>query len=366
MKLIFIMSDSFRRDHIGTYGAKWTRTPNLDRLAAMSTVFDRCYVGSFPTLCNRRDIHLGVGYQGKAFNPWTHISNDEIMLAERLREKDVHTMLITDAVNTIFKGANHKGFDFFCINRGQEGDPVWSDNSVPLELSIPSHLIRYPIERWHRVLMNRANRRVEQDWFAPRTFKWACEWLQRNRTRDDFMLWVETFDPHEPWDPPSWYIDYYDEGYEGRVFEAPTYGRCRDMGITDEEAHHIHARYCGECSMVDTAVGQLMTTLEELSLLDQTAIIFTSDHGVYQNLKGDNGLIGKPNRVGSDGMSMAGGAPMTPLLEFLPLRTALMRIPLFIHAPGQKTTRRSDEIVQPWDLTPTIMDMFGIPAPGYY
>jgi len=63
VKTIFIMSDSFRRDHIGAYGNPWIHTPNLDRLAGMSNVFEGMYVRSFPTGPNRRDIMVGKGYQ---------------------------------------------------------------------------------------------------------------------------------------------------------------------------------------------------------------------------------------------------------------------------------------------------------------
>ena len=71
MKTIFIMSDSYRRDHVGAYGNEWIHTPHLDRLAGMSNVFDQAYVGSYPTGPNRRDIALSQGHApGHAFNPW--------------------------------------------------------------------------------------------------------------------------------------------------------------------------------------------------------------------------------------------------------------------------------------------------------
>jgi len=364
MKLIFIMSDTFRRDHIGAYGNKRIHTPNLDRLAAMSYVFDHCYVGSFPTLPNRRDIHLGVAHKGERFNKWRGIEDDEVTLAQRLREKRIHSMMINDTANSVTNGKNFfKGFSCYEAIRGQEGDNMWSDLSVPLEFPVPPHLIRYNAERWHQVLVNRSRRRVEDDYFAPGTFKRACEWLERNRARDSFLLWVETFDPHEPWDPPQHYIDLYDPGYTGRVFESPTYGLYRKMGITDREVRHIHARYCGECTMVDTAVGRLMRTLETLNLIDDVAIIFTSDHGTHMGLEGDDGRICKPHRWGADGMVMPAGRPIKQPVEDRPMLTGTMRIPLFIHLPKQSRPKRFSQIVQPWDLTPTVLEMAGLKPP---
>lgn len=61
MKVILVNADTFRRDHVGVYGNKWIHTPNLDRLAEESTVFDGAHIGSFPTVPNRRDVFLGHG-----------------------------------------------------------------------------------------------------------------------------------------------------------------------------------------------------------------------------------------------------------------------------------------------------------------
>ena len=78
MKVIFILSDSVRQDHLGCYGNRAIHTPNLDRLAAGATVFDEMVAGSFPTGPNRRDILLSKGHApGHAFNPWINIRDDE-------------------------------------------------------------------------------------------------------------------------------------------------------------------------------------------------------------------------------------------------------------------------------------------------
>jgi len=364
MKTIYLMSDTFRRDHIGAYGNKWIRTPNLDRLAAESALFERAYIGSFPTIPNRRDTLLGHGDQGLPFNRWKMIENDETTLPERLAEKKIPSMLITDTQNNVTNSKNlYKGFTAWALNRGQEGDVCWLDENVPLEFPVPQDLIRYRAEMWHRVLVNRAHRRVETDWFAPGTYTMAIEWLQQNYKRKDFFLWIDTFDPHEPWDPPEYYLDLYDRGYKGRVFDAPTYGLRKKMGITDREMKNIRARYAGEVTMVDTWVGQLLGALERLGILDETIVIFTSDHGTMFDTPGDNGLICKPNTVGADGMCMSAGRPMKQPLQYYPIFENVARVPLMIRMPGMKKGNRLRAIVQPWDMTATILDLVGIKKP---
>ncbi len=365
MKAIFIMSDSFRRDHIGAYGNESIQTPNLDRLAGMSHVFEDMYAGSFPTGPNRRDIHVGKGEApGTPFNSWKNIEPDEVTLAERLGRAGVPSQMITDVANGAARGANmFKGFGAYHVNRGQEGDSYFLDDSADLDYPLPPELIRYNEAGLHRVLMNRARRRCEEDYFAPGTFKLACEWLERNWRREQFLLWVEVFDPHEPWDPPPWYLDLYDPGYGGRVFEFPPYGYYRKMGITEREIRHTQARYAGEVTMVDHAVGRLLATLQKLGLTDEVAIVFTSDHGIYAGHHGDAGCVGKPWLVCDETAWLVGGDFSVRNPTRLPLRTGTMRIPLIIKLPGQTQGERHRGIVQPWDLHPTMLELFGMDPP---
>jgi arylsulfatase A-like enzyme len=190
------------------------------------------------------------------------------------------------------------------------------------------------------------------------------DWLDRNYRRKDFFLWIDTFDPHEPWDPPQYYIDRYDPGYKGRVFEAPTYGLRRKMGITDRELKHIRARYAAEVTMVDAWFGHLLQKVERLGILDETVIIFTSDHGTAFDGPGDFDMIQKANVIGADGMCMSAGQPLKDPKQFFPISRNIARIPLIIHLPGMRKTRRIKGIVQPWDLTATILDLFGMPRPA--
>ncbi|MBM3212457.1 sulfatase [Candidatus Poribacteria bacterium] len=364
MKVIYIMADTFRRDHLGVYGNKWIHTPNLDRLASESAVFDNAYIGSFPTVPNRRDTLLGHGDIGLPFNRWKAFERTEVTLPQRLSEKDIPSMWIGDTQNNVTNGINmYKGYSAWYLNRGQEADPYWLDDNIPLEWPVPHELIRYTEKTWHQVLINRAHRQVETDWFAPGTYSVAMKWLERNYKRENFFLWIDTFDPHEPWDPPKHYVDMYDPGYKGRIFDAPTYGLRKMMGITDEEMQHIRACYAGEITMVDTWIGYFLDKMKQLGIADKTLLIFTSDHGTMFDTPGDNGLICKPNTVGADGMFMSAGRPAKNPIQYFPIYQNVARIPLMIRLPGMKEGKRTMDIIQPWDLTATILDAFGIPKP---
>ena len=364
MKTILILADTLRRDHVGAYGNPWIHTPNMDCLAVGASLFEHAYIGSFPTVPTRRDIFLGLGDRGVPFNRWKGLERDEVTMPERLAQRRIPSMMITDVQNTVTRGINlDKGFTAWHCNRGQEGDPCWSDATVPLEFPVPPDLIRYHADWWHQILMTRAHRRTEEEWFAPGTYATAVRWLEQNHRRDDFFLYLDTFDPHEPWDPPEWYEKLYDPDFRGRRFDAPTYGLVKQLGLTKRELQNIRARYAGEVTMVDTALGRLLGTLERLGIYDETLIIFTTDHGTCFDYPGDNGMLCKANMLGDDGRIMAAGKPPVEPLHYYPHYTGVCRIPLTIKLPGQRQGRRVPAIVQPWDLQPTILDAFGMKTP---
>ncbi|MBI1928715.1 sulfatase-like hydrolase/transferase, partial [Candidatus Poribacteria bacterium] len=121
MNLIFIVSDTFRRDHLGCYGNPAIRTPYLDKFATISTVFDAAYLCSFPTVPARFEFLTGmVAFPTRGWQP---MPTDQTTLAERLREVGYISMGIFDTSNLMRQGYNYmKGFNAFEWVRGQEGD----------------------------------------------------------------------------------------------------------------------------------------------------------------------------------------------------------------------------------------------------
>ena len=94
MNIVLIISDTFRQDHLGCYGNTWIHTPHLDQLASQSTVFDRCYAASFPTVPHRAD--LLTGKYSFTYLGWRPLSQSEITLAQLLTAAGYSTMGIVD------------------------------------------------------------------------------------------------------------------------------------------------------------------------------------------------------------------------------------------------------------------------------
>ena len=92
MNLIWIVADTFRRDHLGAYGNDFIRTPALDALASGSTRFDRHYAAGFPTMPTRADHFTGrwtISFMG-----WEPFADDVTTLAQLLAQQGVHTILL--------------------------------------------------------------------------------------------------------------------------------------------------------------------------------------------------------------------------------------------------------------------------------
>ena len=180
---------------------------------------------------------------------------------------------------------------------------------------------------------------------APLTMVQAAKCLEQIY-QDKFFALVDTWDPHEPWDPPAYYVRHYLPDYAGERVHPP-YGECKKHGMTDRDIAVARALYSGELELVDRWIGHLLDQLAYLGIEDSTAIIFVSDHGF---LLGEHGLMGK----------MVRRAPGEATWMRSPLYEEIAKVPLLIHVPGAKPGRTS-KLACALDLAPTICDMAGLP-----
>ncbi len=348
MNVIWITSDSLRRDHIGAYGNKQIQTPSLDGLAARSARFQRHYAAAFPTMPARAD-HF-TGRWTMSFMGWSPLPSKVTTLAEILSAKGLHTAAVVDTPFYLRDGMNYdRGFRSFFMNIGQEG----------------SGAKRLKDGR-HESQDRRATWRFESDYNAPQTFTKAAQWLERHY-KEDFFLYIDTWDPHEPWDAPLYYTERYLPGYDGEIIE-PIYGYWKDVpGFTQEKLEKAHASYCGEITMVDTWLGYLLQRIENMGLMENTAIIFTSDHGFYFGEHG--GLFGKmvyekgPDKqypsLDDWDKQIDGG-----IWAYSPLYEEIINIPLFMYIPGILGADYG-QLTSTIDVMPTVLELLGCDRPDF-
>jgi arylsulfatase A-like enzyme len=343
MNIIVIVADSLRADHVGCYGSP-VKTPNIDKLAAESAVFENAYGENLPTLPCRTAWWTGRYLFTQ--RGWQPFEPTDYLLAEVLWDKGITSALVTDTYHMHKPVYNcGRGFDTVVWVRGQEYDPWIVDEDIKVDLK-KHHRLRGDDgdELWRnrfiQYLKNVSWYRTEEDYCVARVIKAAIRWLEHvTRTRkDNLFLWVDCFDPHEPWDPPSPYREMYDPGYEGQELIDPVPGPTEGY-MTDDEVRHTLALYAGEVTFVDKWVGGLLDRIRELGLFENSLIMFTSDHG---EPFGEHGIIRKARPSAYE---------------------ELAHIPWIIHHPdGLGKGKRFPGFVQPPDLTPTVLDALGIAA----
>jgi arylsulfatase A-like enzyme len=346
MNIVFFMTDTFRRDNLSCYAPTRVQTPRLDKFAQRAHVFDNAYLGSFPTVPNRLDIFSGrfsfVDHE------WCPLPSATVTLQQILTSSGYVTEMIVDNPHLLENGFNYsRGFSGFEWIRGQETD-TW--RTAPKNVYVPANKKK---NRSSEFILRGYGRNVawwkrEEDRFAARTVRTACQWLEENQDQEKFFLYLDLFDPHEPWDAPKKYLDIYEKEYHGEELTYPHYNFWREY-LTDEELNHYHNLYMAEATMVDHWFGVLVDKVEELGLSEDTAIVFVSDHGF---LFGEHDLIGKSLLTEKEGGIFS--------YEALPMYDDIRRVPLMIRLPGQSKSQRIKGMAQSPDLMPTVLEMAGL------
>jgi arylsulfatase A-like enzyme len=337
MNLIWIVSDSVRRNNLGAYGNTKMHTPSLDSFAAKSIRFDRHYIGSFPTMPTRADFF--TGRNTISFMKWGPLPQNEVTLPQILAGKDITTAAVVDTPYFLRDGMNYDhGFQYYIENPGQH-------NSVGLpHVTDRKEGGDFITERRH-----------ESDYFAPATFIKAMNWLE-SHYKENFFLYIDTWDPHEPWDAPRYYTELYLPDYDGEIVHPPYVKWNQIPGYREEKVKKAYACYRGEITMVDTWFGFFMKKLENLSLMDRTVIIFTTDHGFYFGEHG--GIFGKMQLI--DPMTTGGGPGEWTHSPFYEEVTA---IPLMIYMPNNQPGVYKG-LTSAVDLMPTVIDIMGYKVPS--
>ncbi|MFH1570786.1 MAG: sulfatase-like hydrolase/transferase [Gemmatimonadota bacterium] len=355
MNVIVLLSDTFRYDYLGCNGNDWIGTEELDRFARRAACFDQHYLSSFPTIPNRTDLF--TGRYSFPFHGWRPLATDIPVLSTIFGDAGYQSQLICDTPHLMGRAHQfERGFTGAYWIRGQEGDrPLLKGNLAPRQV-VPSDA-RTRVDpgmrdtKWGNLatLHTWTNRdwAWEEDRFCAQTARTASRWLEENADAQPFLLWVDFFDAHEPWDPPEYLVRRYDApGYDGPPMIHPNYGPA--SAFSRAELANLKAHYAAEAYLVSKWVGHVLRKVEELGLFDDTVVVFTTDHGMFL---GEHDRTGKSNIHPDDE-------------RVWPLYREIAHTPLMIAAPGVKGGRRVQALAQPVDLLPTLLDLTGVKGKG--
>lgn len=327
MKVVLLLFDSLNRHFLSPYGKTEAVTPNFDKLAEQTVTFENHYAASLPCMPARRDLHTGrCNFLHRSWGPLEPF--DESVF-EMLKQNGISSHLITDHQHYWEDGGAtyHNRYSSYEFVRGQEGDLWKTDLNVK---KLPPHLGRAELQ-------DESNRQFYQQQAAyplDNVFQLAEEFLETNGQASDWLLQIECFDPHEPFDVEEHYSDLPEEDRLSLRFDWPEY---RKVTESPAAVAHLRSQYATLLKKCDEKLGTLLRIFDEQQLWEDTALIVTTDHGF---------LLGE-----HDSWAKA----------VHPFYNEIAHIPLFYWDPRTKEKNTAATgLTQTIDLAPTLLDLFGM------
>ncbi len=324
MKAVMIMYDSLNKRYLSPYGCDWVQTPNFERLARHTAVYDNFFCGSMPCMPARRELHTGrLNFLHRGWSPCEPF--DESM-PQMLSQNGIYSHLITDHCHYWEDGgANYwQRFSSFSFVRGQEGDKWGYD--------VDGFDGQYQPRR--QDVVNRRLMEDEKDYQHVRCYEEGRKFILENKDKDNWYLQLEYFDPHEPFFVPERFKKLYAE--RTTSIDWPEY---RPYG--EEEAGKVRefvTNYAALVTMCDEYLGRILDLFDEYDLWKDTLLIVNTDHGF---LLGEKGYVGK---------------------NYMPVYDELANIPFFLHDPlhPEADGTRVEALAQTPDIPCTVLDFFGM------
>jgi arylsulfatase A-like enzyme len=309
MNILLIVADALRADHLSCYGYPRYTTPFIDRLAETGCLFSQTFSVSNSTdpcftslLTGRHPITHGITAMYGPERKERQLAESLPVLAELLQEKGYATAAV-DTLQKWFK----RGFEDYLL-------PGHGEKPVPLAGVV-----------------------FEGDAITER----ALEWAEKFPGGRPYFLFLHYWDTHAPYTPPTRF---------SRLFEDDALWReplprkvfldiIRQAPFTAAEMRLQKANYDRELAYMDTELERLFARLAEKGLMEDTLVVFTSDHGesLWEH---------------------------DIMLIHYGLYDPAISIPLIIRAPGKLPEgKRVSGLASQVDIMPTILELAGIDAP---
>lgn len=363
LNLLFIYTDQQAISTLGCYGNPVIETPNMDRLAVESVLFENCYVTQ--PLCTPSRASLLNGLYPHACGCTTNnipLSLDIPCLPE-----------IGDfrAYRTCHNGKWHLGDEIF----PQHGFQEWIGTEDTYRRYWRPWRDKNARSPYFQFLLDNGFQpdttfpdgapcfsrpfccRVPEEYSKPAFQAREAARYIREHAAEPFVLYVNFLEPHHPYFgcrdgqyPPADVLlppDFTAYPTEEQPLKAQLMRRgVYEGGLethalqTEADWRQLISNYWGNVSLVDTHMGHILAALDEAGLRENTIIVFTSDHG---DMMGSHGMLGK----------------CTMFEEAI-------KVPLMLHIPGVTTAgRRIRERVGQIDVVPTLLEALEQPLPDH-
>jgi arylsulfatase A-like enzyme len=344
--VLLITVDTLRADHLGSYGFTGAHTPNLDQLARQGVRFNRAICQLPQTNPSHAALLTGLypSTNGLKIHMVDKIHPGIPTMAGVFAQAGYRTGAIYSwvSLDPQFCGLNQgfQSYDGYVLNRSLVFSNPHLEELAALYRQLQQDL---PIVRTADLALN-SSEQIESsiDGRADVTNAAVFRWLDQYAGDTPFFLWVHYYDPHYPYNPPAGYDHVFGLSYQGKIDGSVNTIHGLEQGTlapTDADKARLTELYQGEVAFVDNQLGQLFGGLQRRGLADDTAVVFTSDHGESFGEHGD----------WVHGLKVFETEIRVPLL---------VRFPRLGAATGVVTAP-----VQLIDVMPTLLELTGLKAP---
>ncbi len=348
--ILWICTDQQRYDTIGALNNPQAHTPHIDKLATSGVAFKRAFCqspictpsrGSFLTGMYPSAIHgcfNGNEYWDEAAPLVTALLADagyDCALAGKLH--------LAGTFGRVEPRPQRDGYRLFHWSHDPEDQ--WDNGHAYADWIAEQG---YNLGQLRQSPQEIPPELHQTTWCSDR----AIDFIEADHEGKPWLMSVNIFDPHEPFDPPQSYLDRFDvAAMSGPLFRESDLAAQAKLAEIDFQtparrpqdfnAKWIQAAYYAMIELIDDNVGRMLDALERTGQRDNTLVIFMSDHG---EMLGDHGLLQKGCRF----------------------YEGLVRVPLIFSWPGQLLEGvRRGALVELMDIAPTLLELAGLPAPEH-
>ena len=361
--ILWICTDQQRMDTLGAYGNPYVKTPNLDKLAQSGVLFENCF-GQSPVCTPSRASFLTGRYPRttRCRQNGQSIPADEVLVTKLLAEAGyrcglsgkLHLSACNPRISLDTERRIDDGYEAFYWSHHPDAD--WPTNQYTnwlAEQGLTHKRTAYKDSRYVQTSMPAEFHQTT--WCVDRAIDFIKETYQSG---ENWLFSLNVYDPHHSFDPPLEYLERYlpvvDElplpNYvEGELENKPVFQQMDHHGaynnpnlypfdrMNAQDHRMVKAAYWAMVDLIDEQVGRLLTLLEESGQLENTLIIFMTDHG---EMLGDHGIY----------------------LKGPYFYEAAIHLPLLISWPGViKAESRDKTLVELVDIAPTLLEAVGLP-----
>jgi len=241
--VILIVIDALRQDHVGTYGYYRNTTPNIDKLAEKSIVFQNAISQDTWTKPSIATLFTS-----------TYPTRHQTLFQITEVEGHVGMNQLPESLTTIAE--------------------IMSDNGYKTYGYVNNANIHPDLN------FNQGFDEYERSLYDTQITKRIRTIIEKKDVDEKFFMYIHYLGPHGPYTPPGKYKSLFVEEDHEYINTSRKHRDIYDsLELSKRQIEYIIAQYDGEIRLTDQRVGNILSSLEEKGLMDKTIVIITSDHG---------------------------------------------------------------------------------------